>query len=261
MKPDAVRPDLSLVIPCYNEEEVVAYTIGKLLEAFKGANIHLEIVAVDNGSTDQTGEIINRLATTDSRIIPVQVAVNEGYGNGILRGFRSAAGQWVGSIPADGQVDAEDVLRLFEAARVTNGLVLAKVRRRFRMDGLLRKAVSISYNFFFRALWPGIRTLDVNGSPKIVRREWLEVMNVQSKGWLLDPEMVVKAGYLGLRILELNVFARMRGTGLSHVRAGTCWEFFRDLLMMRLSGKRRVIAGMNTASQPSTGTRAEHLIR
>ncbi|MGH9673846.1 MAG: hypothetical protein ACRD44_11755, partial [Bryobacteraceae bacterium] len=82
-----------------------------------------------------------------------------------------------------------------------------------------------------------------------------------SKGWLLDPEIVVKAGYLGLRILELNVFARMRGTGLSHVRAGTCWEFFRDLLVMRLSGKRRMIAAMNRTAQPSTGTRAQNLIR
>ena len=44
-------------------------------------------------------------------------------------------------------------------------------------------------------------------------------------------------GYMGIRVLELNVFARMRGNGLSHVRMSTCWEFFKHLLVFRFSGK------------------------
>jgi hypothetical protein len=68
-------------------------------------------------------------------------------------------------------------------------------------------------------------------------------MHLRSKNWLLDPEMMIKANYLGLRVLELNVFARMRSAGLSHVRAATCWEFFRSLLQYRFSSgwKRDVV--------------------
>lgn len=228
-------PELSLVVPCYNEEGSVGYTIPQLLAAFSAAGRNLQLIAVDNGSSDGTGEILEELARQHPQVVPTKVDVNIGYGNGVMEGFRQASAEWVGSIPADGQVDAEDVARLFEAVRATDGNVLGKVRRRFRMDGLVRKIVSISYNLFFRMLWPRMGTLDVNGSPKIFPRRLLPALDLESTEWFLDPELMVKAHYLGLNILELNVFARMRGSGLSHVRAAACWEFFTKLLVYRFS--------------------------
>jgi glycosyltransferase involved in cell wall biosynthesis len=223
------------VVPCYNEEALVEYTARQLLEAFSNASCRLQLLLVDNGSSDRTGEIIAGLAAKHAEVTPVRVDVNVGYGFGVLSGFPHATEEWVGIIPADGQVDAEDVVRLFEAIRSTDGNVLGKVRRRFRMDGMLRKLVSVSYNLFFRVLWPGLRTLDVNGSPKMFPRRLLPELDLQSKEWFLDPELMVKAHYLGLTILELNVFGRMRGSGLSHVRATTCWEFFTKLIAFRFS--------------------------
>ena len=67
----------------------------------------------------------------------------------------------------------------------------------------------------------------------------LEQMRLESKRWFLDPEILIKAHYLGVRVLEMNAFARMRGTGLSHVRASTCWEFLRELLKYRFTGHLR----------------------
>ena len=75
---------------------------------------------------------------------------------------------WIGIIPADGQVDAEDTARLFEVIKHTDGRVVGKVRRRFRMDGLTRKIVSVLYNGFVWVLWPRLGSIDVNGVPKIV---------------------------------------------------------------------------------------------
>lgn len=229
------RPDLSLVMPCYNEEAVIGYTIPKLVGAFEKAGHRLQLVAVDNGSWDRTGELIKALAAQHPSVVHHRVDKNEGYGNGVLNGLPLCTADWVGIIPADGQVDAEDVVRLYETVAAINGPVLAKVRRRFRMDGLLRKVVSVSYNLFVRILWPGLRSIDINGSPKILPRDVILGMGLTSKGWLLDPEIMIKAHCLGLRILEFNVFARMRGTGLSHVRLGTCREFILNLLRFRFS--------------------------
>src|SRR5215831_19081145 len=100
-------PEISLVMPCFNEEAVVRYTASRLLNSFRKAGYALEIVAVDNGSSDRTGEIIREMAA-DPAVVHHRLDINEGYGNGVLEGLRVASAPWVGIIPADGQVDAED---------------------------------------------------------------------------------------------------------------------------------------------------------
>jgi glycosyltransferase involved in cell wall biosynthesis len=244
-------PELSLIMPCYNEQEVIPYTIPQLVEAFQRAGHRLELVACDNGSSDRTGEIIEGFARAGLPVVHHRVSPNEGYGNGVLRSIPVCTAPWIGIIPADGQVDAEDVARLFEAVKHTDGMVIGKVRRRFRMDGFARKVVSVAYNLFVWMLWPKLGSIDVNGSPKIVHRGVLEQLDLQSKQWFLDPEMLVKAHSIGVRVLEMNVFARMRGNGLSHVRSSTCLEFFANLLRFKLGG-----LGRWRAAHPDARARA-----
>ena len=251
-QPSNGRPDVSFVMPCYNEEEAVGYTIPRLVAAFEKSGYRIELIAVDNGSADGTGEIIANLAAKNRAVVYHRVDRNEGYGNGVLSGIPLCSSPWIGFIPADGQVDAEDVVRLFEALLATNGRVLGKVRRRFRMDGARRTLVSVLYNLFVLMLWPGLGSLDVNGTPKILPRDVVDAMRLESKGWLLDPEIMIKAHYMGVRVLELNAFARMRGTGVSHVRIETCWEFLRNLLVFRFSNRlaawQRTVTGEHVAS-------------
>ncbi len=232
-------PRLSLVMPCFNEEAIVAQTVRRLLQAFDRAEIPLELIAVDNGSSDATGAILRELADAHNGIRIHRVDVNIGYGNGVLAGLPLCRAPWVGIIPADGQVDAEDTVRLFEDALATGEVVLAKARRRFRMDGLQRKVVSIGYNVFFRLLFPGVASLDINGLPKLMPREVMERLALTSRQWLLDPEIMVRAHFLGVRVLEYNVFARMRGSGMSHVKPSTCLEFVRGVLRFRFSEELR----------------------
>lgn len=230
------EPELTFVMPCYNEADVVGYTVPQLADAFRRAGHDIILVCVDNGSTDGTGKVLEEIASRGYRVEIVRVDVNQGYGFGILSGLKHAKTPWVGMIPADGQVDAEDVVRLFEAVRVSKSAVVGKVRRRFRMDGVIRKIVSVAYNLMVWMLWPRLGSIDVNGSPKILPRKVLDLMKLESKRWFLDPELMIKAHRLGVRCLEVNVFARMRSNGLSHVRPAACWEFFRILLHYRFGG-------------------------
>ena len=225
--------EISLVMPCYNEQDVIPYTIPQLVQAFAGAGHRLELVACDNGSSDRTGEIIRGFVAAGMPVVYHRVEHNEGYGNGILQAFPICTAPWIGAIPADGQVDAGDVVRLFEALEHGDKLVLGKVRRRFRLDGFTRKVVSVLYNGLVFVLWPKLGSIDVNGAPKITHRRVLAAMDLQSKDWFFDPEMMIKAHYLGVRVLEMNVFARMRSRGLSHVRASACVEFFVNLMRYR----------------------------
>lgn len=226
-------------MPCYNEERIAGYSIRRLINAFTREGYVLELVAVDNGSRDGTGEIIRGLAADHPEIVHVRVESNRGYGYGIRQGYSSCTSAWVGHIPADSQVDADDVVRLFEAALISGEKVLAKVRRRFRMDGVSRRVVTLTYNTLIRVLWPRLSTFDVNAVPKIFPREFLDAFKLESDGWAIDPEIIVKSYHLRTPVLEFNIMSRQRGGGTSHVRVSTATELFWSLIELRFSGKLR----------------------
>jgi len=232
-------PLLSLIMPCYNEEEVIGYTIPRLVHAFEINDYKLELVACNNGSSDKTGELIQSFIDQGYPVVLKSIDVNQGYGNGVLESLSECTGEWIGIIPADGQVDAEDVVRVYESVSRSSGLVLGKVFRRFRLDGIWRNFVSSFYNIFMLLLWPKIGSYDVNGSPKMMHRDVWEAMNLKSKGWLLDPEILIKAGYMNLEVIEMNVFSRMREHGQSHVQVTTIWMFISTLLNFRFGPKLR----------------------
>jgi glycosyltransferase involved in cell wall biosynthesis len=241
-------PELSLVMPCYNEEEVVERTLRDLFAAFEAAGRRLEIVAVDNGSRDRTGAILAASAERDARLVAVSVEVNRGYGHGVLAGLPHARAPWIGILCADGQVSAEDVAALFALGDPEDGPRLLKVRRRFRRDGLRRKFVSILYNGLVNVLYPGLGSIDVNGNPKILPREAVERMDLRSTDWFLDAEIVIKARSLLLPVVEVDVVGHARGGGKSNVRASTCLEFVRNLVAYRFGGRGRVRAARRGGS-------------
>lgn len=246
-------PLLSMIMPCYNEEEVIGYTIPRLVQAFQQHGYPLELVACNNGSSDRTGEVIQNFIALGYPIKLKHVVVNRGYGNGILESVSECTGEWIGIIPADGQVDAEDVVRVYESVSRSNGRVLGKVFRRFRLDGIWRSVVSSFYNLFMLALWPEIGSYDVNGSPKMMHRDVFNAMKLESRNWLLDPEIMIKAGVMGVEVIEMNAFSRMREHGKSHVQISTIWMFISVLLKFRFGN---VLNKWKTEYRQSGGLRS-----
>ena len=104
--PNTKLPDLSLVLPCYNEEAVIYNTASRLIKAFNG-EIKLDLILVDNGSKDATGQIIDRMIAEGLPVTKVTVTVNQGYGNGISQGLKVCRARFVGYMCADGQVEGK----------------------------------------------------------------------------------------------------------------------------------------------------------
>lgn len=222
-----MTPQLSLAIPCYNEEAVLRGTVLDLTRAFHAEAVAVELVLVDNGSTDGTGAVIEALVAEGLPVVKVEVPVNQGYGHGVLQGLAACTAPLVGFICADGQVDARDVVRLYQVA-ARGGPKLAKVRRRFRLDGWDRKAVSVAWNLGANALFGGLGSIDINGNPKILPAEVVRAMQLESRDWFLDAEVLIKARRMGLEVFEMNVIAQMREGGRSHVKPSTCLEFLKN---------------------------------
>ncbi len=247
------QPALSLSVPCYNEEEVLRSTVTRLVAAFDAESIDVRLVLVDNGSTDRTGAIIDELIAEGLPVTKVVVSPNIGYGNGVLRGLEACTGRYVGFICADGQVEPADVLRVYQMCATSKEPRLVKVRRRFRMDGLNRKIVSVAYNFLTAGLFGGLGSIDINGNPKIFPREFLAPMELCSTDWFLDAEVMIKAKRLRLAVLEFNVLAQARAGGTSNVRAETCWEFLGNLFRARFRGSRSSTSRVKPGGYPVDG--------
>jgi len=252
--PEPTAPAISLAIPCYNEEGCVETTVQGLRSVFLAHKIPLELVLVDNGSQDGTGAILDRLSAENPGIRKVAVQVNQGYGLGALEGLRACRAPLIGIIPADGEVGPEDVARLCGLLLADQRPSLAKVRRRYRKDGILRKIQSIIYNVMMSVIFGALHSLDVNGSPKIFPRVAFEKMHLRSHDWFLDAEIMIKARWLGLRVIERDVEGKHRQGGKSHVKWNTCLEFVRNIFRYRLSGAAAERARVLGQSKPGEET-------
>jgi len=226
--------DISLALPCYNEEASLGDTIPELAKAFAQEHISLELVLVDNGSTDSTGKVIDDMVAKGLPITKVTVKVNQGYGHGILEGLRNCHAPLIGYLCADGQVGATDVVRIYRLMAGREYRTLAKVRRRFRQDSWKRKVVSTVYNLMMFMLFGSLGAIDINGSPKIFSKKNFDAMKLSSTDWFLDPEIIIKAKYLGLRVIETDVEGYARQGGVSNVKMGTCMEFLKNIVAYRI---------------------------
>lgn len=223
---------LSIVIPFYNEEENVSDVIKGLSSVLKEAGINYEIIAVNNGSSDKTPEIIESFRST--RVIPLHIKKNEGYGNGILRGMAIANGGYIGSIPGDNEVKPQTVVDVFRKL-VNEKLDLCKISRVVKNYGFFRILESKVYNKIFVRVIFGYKTEDINGSPKIMTRAAFAKLNPIYKDSFIDTEIMIKAAKLKLKSGEVPAVYTWRKKGKSTVQPYIALEFIKNALKFKAS--------------------------
>ena len=203
--------DLSVVIPCYNESA----NLPRLLEAVSravAADVSMEVIFVDNGSTDDSARVFAELLPQHAFAVGVKVPVNKGYGHGILTGLRSAKGRVVGWTHADLQTDPRDVPDAYRAFRtqLLDGRAVLKGRRVGRplVDRLFTGGMSIIASLALKG-----RFSDVNAQPKLFPRTLLDDMDGAPGDFSLDLYLLWLAGRQGYAVLEHPVGFGMRTQG------------------------------------------------
>ncbi len=230
------RPPLSLTIPLYDEEGNVRRVVAALLDVFRKAEVPFTLILVDNGSRDGTRAIVKQLERDEPEVRGLYLDKNQGYGGGILAGMETADTPLLGYMWGDGQVGADDVLRVYRRL-VADNVDVSKARRVQRMDGWRRTVVTRVYNT--AALWLfHVTSTDANGCPKIfTRAAWEQLGPPTSSDWFLDPEIMIGVAEEVMKLAEVDVIARARDFGVSKVGLGTMVEFAFNMLRRR-AGKR-----------------------
>lgn len=226
--------DLSLVIPLYNEAENIPFSLEPLIAVLNSSDTDYELILVDNGSLDLTNVLVKAIAEKEKRVKVVEIKKNQGYGWGIMNGLRRAEGEFIGYMCGDGQVKREDIIEVIKEAK-SKKYDLVKVLRVSRHDGIKRKIITVTCNIMMQ-LFFGISTWDVNGTPKIFRRELLDKFNIKSCDWFIDTEIMIKSKMLKLKVHEVPIDFFPRAKGESSVNFFAILEFLKNIYKYKVGG-------------------------
>ena len=209
----AGTPLLSLVIPCYNEQRNLPGLVEKCVKLVEQRDV--EVILVDNGSSDDTPRLLPDLVSGHDRLRTVRIEVNQGYGFGILSGLKVARGGYIGWTHADLQTDPLDALmalRLLEAEGCPGDLYL-KGRRYGR--GLLDVGFTLGMTLFERLLL-GCWLWDINAQPNIFHRSFFEGLHNPPHDFSLDLYVYHEAIRQRLRVKRFPVMFGRRSHGIGH---------------------------------------------
>lgn len=200
---------LSLVLPAYNEEENIRYVVERALEVLPQYADTFEIVPVNDGSADKTGEILAEMAREDDRVRPVSYAVNKGYGGAVNSGFQATRYDYVMFMDADRQFDINDLSML--APFVGRYDIVAGFRME-RNDAMIRRVNAEVFNIAVRILF-GVHLRDLDCAFKIFRGDQLRSLDLISNGALINCEMQAKLRRQGATLVQIGVHHYPRVAG------------------------------------------------
>jgi len=200
---------ISVFFPCYNEEGNVGRVVGRAKEVLEQMGADYEIIIVDDGSKDRTGQIADELAKRDNRIKVIHHSPNRGYGAAVQSGFRAATKQFVFFTDGDGQFDIGEMpalLPLMEKNDIVCGYRLN------RNDPVIRKINGWLWTKLVCLLF-GMHIRDIDCAFKLFRREVFDHIKMSSSGALISAEILARATRSGYKIAQAGVHHYPRTAG------------------------------------------------
>lgn len=224
---------LSVFFPAYNEEKNITQTVEKALKVLEDLKIpKYEVLVINDGSKDKTGEISDSLAKKYSQVKVVHQK-NGGYGMALRAGFSNSKYEWVVFNDADGQFDFSELDKFLEKSDEADVVMGYRIKR---SDPFIRLVMAFGWKmaiFLFFGTW----FKDIDCAFKLIKKEVLEsIPSLEStRGGMISPELILKAQKKGYKITQIGVhhYPRLHGkpTG-SNIRV--IIQSFIDLFKLRL---------------------------
>ncbi len=238
-----LRSAISVVIPCRNEEKNLPPLLNRLL-TYYGESIH-EVIPVDDGSIDRTGEILKEMALVDRRIKPVHRYAPHGVGRALVDGLRAASGRYVLMLDCDFQHLLPELRELFDEAAAGYDVVIGS---RFSRHSVLLNYpfMKILANRAFHTLvlvLLGCRVRDVTNNLKIMRREVVADLQLRQPGFAANAETGLQPLLLGYKVSQVPVswIGRAPDMGTSSFRmrgvGGGYWQVLLGLWLKQAFGR------------------------
>lgn len=202
---------ISIVMPAYNEKDNIEEAVSSSLKVLRDLSDDYEIIIVDDGSIDGTGQILDTMAKQIPALRVIHHDKNYKFGRTIRDGIAAARKDLVFLTDSDNPIDMEDMKKaipLMKEYDFVNG------RRLTREPSVKRIIYTAVYNRMIQAIFR-LNVGDVNFSYKMIKRDLLQRLDLRSDGSFIDAEMLIEAKRLGARIREINIMYYPRVVGES----------------------------------------------
>lgn len=207
--------EISVFFPTYNEEGNILRVVQNVKSTLEKVASKWEIIIVDDGSIDNTTEIIKETTKSDSRIRAITHSTNQGYGSSLRSGFYNAKYNWISFIDSDGQFDFSEIANFIGTQKETGAdLVIGYYKR--RQVSLSKRFTSKLWEYLVFTLF-GLKVRDIDCGFKFISKKVIdEIPTLESeRGAFISSELLIKAKKKGFKIVEISVthYPRIRGEG------------------------------------------------
>ncbi len=202
---------ISIILPALNEEGNIKAAIHDILTYFDSGDEKYEVIVINDGSTDRTGEIAEKVAGENRAVRVVNHPVNKGYGSALKKGFGISKYKYVFFTDSDRQFDVKGLDILLPLIR-TDAVEIIIGYRLKRQDPFIRRFLSWGYNSLVGYLFD-LNVKDIDCAFKIFRKDIFSKIDIESKNFFVNTEILAKARYFGYNVLEVGVphFPRTAG--------------------------------------------------
>lgn len=201
------RVKLSIVVPCYNEESTLRECVEKV-RSISDEKLSLEIIIVDDCSTDNSPEVAKNLKKNYPELIFIQHEKNKGKGACLRTGFKKVSGDFIAVQDADLEYDPNDLKKLL--IPLLNNKADVVIGSRFLTVGPHRilyfwHSIGNKFLTFLSNMFTDINLTDMESGYKVFKKEILNEIEIEEDGFGFEPEIIAKISHLDIRIYEMGI--------------------------------------------------------
>ena len=196
---------LSVFLPAYNEEKMLAETTQKIVNVLPKAVNDYEIIIIDDGSKDKTGQIADKLAAKNKKIKVIHHSPNRGYGAAVVSGTYAARFPWIVLFDSDGQFDFKEITKFFKKQKETKAdIVWGYVKE--RKVPLARKVNTALWRTVVFLIF-GLKVKWIDCGFRLFKKEIVDkIPKLESeRGAFISSEFLIKAKKCGFKIAQVEV--------------------------------------------------------
>jgi len=229
----AATMSISLVLPAYNEADIIGTTIEATVKAASQFCPNFEVIVVNDGSADATGSIVDAWARRDASVVPLHHKVNQGYGGALLSGFAAARGELLFFMDSDGQFAIDDIEKLLEVMTQHPDAVALGYREK-RRDSWLRRLNAWGWKQLVGVMLGLHGVRDIDCAFKLFPAHLVSACQVNSRGAMVNTELLTKLQRMGIPMIQVPVRHYPRQLGkATGANLRVIARAFKELLRLR----------------------------